>query len=158
MGQIITFGKISALAKSLRSARKNVILAGGCFDILHLGHIRFLQKAKTLGGILIVLLESDERVAKKKGEGRPIYPQQVRAQVLASLEGVDYVIMLPYPMGNDRYDDIIKKLRPQFLATTKGDPKIHHKKRGAALVGAQIKYVTALLQNFSTGSIIEKLK
>lgn len=158
MGRVVSSGKISALAKELETAGKSITLVGGCFDVLHLGHVRFLQKSKALGGELVVLLESDERVKKKKGEGRPIYSQKIRAEVLAALKDVDYVVLLPYPMSNDRYDEIVKKFKPRFLATTKSDPKVHHKKRGAGLVGAQLKYVTPLLKNYSTASLIEKLK
>lgn len=134
------------------------VLVGGCFDILHPGHIRFLKKAKSLGDILIVLLESDEKIKQLKGEGRPINSQKIRAEVLTALADVDLVFSLPENMKNDDYDLIVSKIKPDFIAITKGDPKIQYKKRAAALVNAKVKVVTPLVGGYSTKKIIEKIK
>lgn len=83
---------LSILSKKKRSGKK-IIFTNGCFDILHLGHIRYLQKAKSLGDILVVGLNSDTSVRKLKGHGRPINRQEDRAGVLASLRSVDYVTL-----------------------------------------------------------------
>jgi len=72
-------------------------MANGCFDILHAGHVRYLQGARALGDLLVVAVNSDEQVARLKGAGRPILPERERAELVASLEGVDLVTVFPEP-------------------------------------------------------------
>lgn len=134
------------------------ILVGGCFDILHVAHIRFLKEAKSLGDKLIVLLESDKRITQKKGKGRPINSQKIRAEMLEGLSSVDEVILLPADMDSKKYDFIVKKIKPDIIATTKGDPNIEFKKRAAKLVGAQVIGVIPLVKGYSTKIFIEKIK
>lgn len=137
---------------------EKIVLVGGCFDILHVGHIRFLQKARSLGDKLIVLLESDKHIKQLKGEGRPINSQKDRAEVLASLEDVDTVILLPPNIKNEDYDAFVKQINPDIIATTKGDPNIKFKERTAVLVGAKVKYVTPMISGYSTSKIILALQ
>ena len=116
---------------------KNV-LVGGCFDILHFGHIAFLKHAKALGDYLIVALESDETVQKLKNEHRPIHTQAQRKQMLEALSYVDEVMELP-PMTTDQeYFDLVKKLAPAVIAVTEGDPIVEKKKQQAEAIGAQL--------------------
>lgn len=131
------------------------VLVGGCFDVLHPGHVIFLQKAKRCGDRLIVLLESDEKIKKLKGVRRPVYNQKMRALVLKALKSVDRVVLLPFIETPSEYDVIVKKIKPDIIATTLGDPHIHHKKRAAKLVGAKLRYVTKLVGNHSTSKILE---
>lgn len=133
---------------------KKVVLVGGCFDVLHPGHITFLEKAKKMGDFLVVLLESDEKIKKIKGNGRPIYSQKERAEVLEALKVVDKVVMLPLLESEASYDRLVKKIKPDIIATTLKDPQIHHKKRTAKLVGAKLKFVTKRIDKFSTTEII----
>ncbi len=114
------------------------VVVGGCFDLLHIGHITFLKKAKEEGDILIVLLESDESIRTWKGENRPIHTQQERADILQALHMVDYVILLPEMKGNQSYDELVKKIHPHAIVTTKGDKGLHHKKRQAEIVDARL--------------------
>ncbi|HCM82306.1 MAG: glycerol-3-phosphate cytidyltransferase TagD [Microgenomates group bacterium GW2011_GWC1_43_11] len=114
-----------------------VVLVGGCFDLLHYGHIAFLKEAKKHGDYLIVLLESDENVRRLKGEGRPFHTQKQRKEMLESLSFVDEVRELPTIQGNEAYYDLIKKIRPSIIALTEGDPKLDHKMNQAEQVGAQ---------------------
>jgi D-beta-D-heptose 7-phosphate kinase/D-beta-D-heptose 1-phosphate adenosyltransferase len=79
------------IAKGLRKKGKKIVFTNGCFDILHVGHIRLLREAKKLGDILIVGLNSDSSAKMIKGEGRPIVPQYERAEILSALEMIDYV-------------------------------------------------------------------
>jgi FAD synthetase len=137
---------------------QKIVLVGGCFDLLHPGHISFLEKAKEQGNFLIVLLESDLKIKKDKGEKRPIFSQKERAKMLKSLKVVDKVIGLPFMDKETEYDQLILKLSPQIIATTLGDPQIEFKKRSAKLVGAKVKIVTKLLKGYSTGEIIQKIK
>lgn len=132
-----------------------VVLVGGCFDVLHPGHVVFLEKAKKAGDKLIVLLESDEKIRKLKGVGRPIHNQKERALVLKALNFVDEVIQLPFIQTEKEYDQIIKKIKPDIIAATFGDSENHHKKRAAELVGAELKYVTKIIGNHSTSRILD---
>lgn len=135
---------------------KIIVLVGGCFDILHQGHLTFLKKARKQGDKLIVLLESDQSVALKKGPGRPVNNQIKRAEALNSLADVDVVINLPFIEASAGYDQIIRQLKPDIIATTFKDPHIKHKKRAAKKIGARIKYVNRRIVGFSTSSLINE--
>ncbi len=134
--------------------KEEIVLAGGCFDILHLGHVTFLEKAKKLGKNLVILLESDENIKKLKGKNRPINSQINRAKMLTKLKMVDYVIMLPELKNNQDYTDLIKKISPKIIAVSGQDEKLDNKKQQAKLVGAKIVEVTKRLKKYSTSEII----
>lgn len=91
---------------------KKVVLANGCFDLIHVGHIRYLQAARKKGDMLIVAINSDCSVRKLKGAGRPLLPEKERAYILASFWFVDYVTIFP----QTTVDHILKKLRPDLHA------------------------------------------
>lgn len=78
-----------------RRAGDGVTLANGCFDLLHVGHVRYLRAAKQLGGRLVVAINSDDSVRSLKGEGRPLMPAEERAEILAALSDVDAVVIFP---------------------------------------------------------------
>jgi len=150
MNKIIKIDRVLRISKELREQGEKIVLVGGCFDILHLGHIKFLESAKKLGDCLFVLLENDESVLRLKGKDRPINNQTERAQVLSSLSIVDYVVLLP-PMKTDKdYDKLITQIKPAFIGTTQDDPNISHKIRQAKLVGGKLKIVTKRVKNKST--------
>lgn len=132
-----------------------IVLAGGCFDILHLGHIIFLEKAKKLGDKLVVLLESDKKVKFLKGVNRPIHTQKERYKILKALKFVDNVIMLPFMETEREYDLMIKKIKPDIIAVTKGYGNIKHHKRSAKLTGAKLKYVTRFIGKHSSSRILD---
>ncbi len=155
MKKVILPEQISALLKKMKLSNQKIILAGGCFDILHIGHIRFLQKAKALGGVLIILLESDHKIKMMKGDNRPINSQKDRAEVLTALQDVDLVVLLPENMENQGYDLIVKQIKPNFIATTKEDLNIKFKERAAKLVKAKVKSVMSVINGYSTGQIIK---
>lgn len=136
--------------------KTTVVLVGGCFDILHQGHFDFLKKAKKQGDQLIVLLESDQSVAIKKGKGRPINNQLKRAEALNNLDEVDLVISLPFIDSSVGYDQVIAQIRPDIIATTFKDPYIKHKKRAAKKFGAKIKYVNRKIAGLSTSLLINE--
>lgn len=116
----------------------NKVLVGGCYDLLHYGHIRFLEEAKKLGDTLIVALESDENVRKMKGDGRPIHSQKQRRAMLEALTCVDEVISLP-PMNNHQeYYDLVTRVYPQIIAITEGDPLEKNKREQAVKAGAEL--------------------
>lgn len=154
MTKIVTVKKIGILTEKIKSLDQKTVIVGGCFDILHLGHIRFLRQAKKLGDILIILLESDKKIKKIKGDARPVNSQKVRAEILSALRDVDFVILLPGIMEDTDYDDLVKKIKPDFIAVTKGDLGLENKKRSAKLVGAEVRIVINRLKNYSTGKLL----
>lgn len=95
-----------------RSNGHSIILANGCFDLFHVGHVRYLQAAKKLGGRLIVAINSDESVRALKGEGRPLMPAAERAEILASLADVDAVVIFPEPDVRS----LVREIRPDIHA------------------------------------------
>lgn len=143
------------ISKELKNKGKSLVLVGGVFDILHIGHVKFLEKAKEEGDFLFLILESDESVKKLKGEKRPINTQNDRAQVLESLRSVDFVIKLKGVLKNQDYDKIVKLISPDILATTESDSYIYHKIRQAKLVNAELKVVIKRIKNKSTTKILE---
>src|SRR5437868_495481 len=93
--KIIALARLSSESQRLRSEGKRIVVTNGCFDILHVGHVRYLAAAKALGDVLIVGLNGDESVRKLKGPGRPVNREQDRAEVLAAVKSVDYVVIFP---------------------------------------------------------------
>jgi D-beta-D-heptose 7-phosphate kinase/D-beta-D-heptose 1-phosphate adenosyltransferase len=108
---IKTFDEIKDLVNDLKNRGKKIVFTNGCFDILHIGHVKYLEEAKSFGDVLILGLNSDESVTALKGEGRPINPQLDRAYILAALESVDYVVIF----SKDTPYDLIKLIRPHTL-------------------------------------------
>jgi rfaE bifunctional protein nucleotidyltransferase chain/domain len=94
-GKILTRDELRQQVAEWRGAGHSVTLANGCFDLLHVGHVRYLHAAKALGGRLIVAVNSDESVRNLKGEGRPLMPAQERAEIVAALAAVDAVVIFP---------------------------------------------------------------
>ena len=107
MDKILTTDQAIQIAQTLREQNQRIVVAGGCFDILHLGHITFLEKAKEQADSLIILLESDENIKRTKGPARPINTQHDRAKILSSLTVVDYVITLPPIHNNEIYECLV---------------------------------------------------
>lgn len=96
-------------------ARKNgarIVLANGCFDLLHIGHVRYFEGARALGDVLIVGINSDEQVRALKGEGRPFMPERERAEIIASIRAVDIVTIFPEPT----VEELIRAIRPDVHA------------------------------------------
>lgn len=162
-GNTIELGSAGSLdnaisfSSRLQKEKKKIILVGGCFDILHIGHISFLKKARALGDVLFVLLESDATIQKLKGKNRPINAQKDRAFVLSCLRFVDFVVLLKPHVTNNGYDAIIQGIRPTIIATTKGDPGRHHKMRQAKLIHAKVVDVIKRVSDSSTTHIAKLL-
>jgi len=105
----------SRLVEEIEAARKaarRVVFANGCFDILHAGHVRYLNGAKALGDVLVVAINSDEQVRKQKGEGRPLMAEDERAEMVAALEVVDFVVIFNEPTVTE----LLLKLKPDVHA------------------------------------------
>jgi rfaE bifunctional protein nucleotidyltransferase chain/domain len=153
MNKIIDIEKAIKLSKKIRKAGRTVVLAGGCFDVLHIGHIRFLEAAKKQGDVFFVFVESDEKVRKIKKEHRPINSQVERAEVLSSIRFVDYVIKIPFFGNDDAYDKLVSSLKPSIIAVTKGSEAIKHAKRQAKKIGAGVSEVMGRISDQSTTKI-----
>lgn len=147
---------LKRLKKHIAMAKKRgkaIVFTNGCFDIIHAGHVRYLNKAKSLGDILVLGLNSDSSVKTIKGEKRPIVPQKERAEVLSGLEAVDYVVLFNEPTPIK----LIKAVLPDILV--KGADWAGHEIVGADVVkaaGGKIKRVK-LVKGKSTTNIIKKI-
>jgi rfaE bifunctional protein nucleotidyltransferase chain/domain len=112
MAEIIARSAVRDLAERWRREGHSIILANGCFDVLHVGHIRYLRGAKALGGKLIVGINADDTVRKLKGEGRPRVSAAERAEILAALVDVDAVVIFSEPDVRA----LIREIKPDFHA------------------------------------------
>jgi D-glycero-beta-D-manno-heptose 1-phosphate adenylyltransferase len=111
-GKIVSREALRSLVQEWRGAGERVILANGTFDLLHVGHVRYLHAAKTLGGKLVVALNSDESTRRLKGEGRPLMPEHERAEILAALTDVDAVVIFSEPDVRA----LVREIRPNVHA------------------------------------------
>jgi rfaE bifunctional protein nucleotidyltransferase chain/domain len=102
--------QLNARVQIWRTAGEKITLANGTFDLLHVGHVRYLQAAKRLGGKLVVAINSDESVRALKGQGRPVMPAEERAEILAALSDVDAVVIFPEPDVRA----LIREIRPDM--------------------------------------------
>ncbi|MEE2986316.1 MAG: D-glycero-beta-D-manno-heptose-7-phosphate kinase [Nitrospinota bacterium] len=142
--------KISSLSKS---TGKKIVFTNGCFDLLHGGHIEFLQKAKALGDLLIVGVNSDESVRSIKGNGRPIKNQKERTDILSALKYIDYITVFNEPTPKD----LIREIRPDILV--KGDDYRIDEVVGREIVegyGARVELIP-IVKGLSTTKTVEKI-
>jgi rfaE bifunctional protein nucleotidyltransferase chain/domain len=110
--KIKSIAELRTIVSQIHSEGGKVVFANGCFDLLHAGHVRYLQSAKELGDVLILGINSDACVAALKGRGRPLQPEEERAEILASLDCVDYVLLFDAPT----VDNILAELQPDVHA------------------------------------------
>jgi rfaE bifunctional protein nucleotidyltransferase chain/domain len=110
--KILSREQLKDRAAAWRRAGEQIMLANGCFDFLHVGHVRYLRAAKKLGGRLIVAINADESVRALKGEGRPLMPAEERAEIIAALEDVDAVVIFP----ERDVQALISEIRPDIQA------------------------------------------
>ena len=147
---IKTWDEISSIISELKNNDKKIVFTNGCFDILHIGHVKYLEKAKNFGDILILGLNSDDSTHRLKGKNRPINTQDDRAYILASLEVVDYVVIF----NEDTPLDLIKLIKPDVLVKG-GDYE------GKEVVGQDIAKELKLVQFIdakSTSKTIKKIR
>jgi len=110
--KLISRGEASRIAGELRAQGKHIVFANGCFDILHVGHVRYLAGARAEGDVLIVGVNADSGVMGLKGPGRPVLDERARALLVASLRVVDYVLIFPEP----NVEMLLAELRPEVHA------------------------------------------
>ncbi len=154
MGQVISINKF----KKMKFKKVKTVLVGGSFDLLNVGHIRFLKKCKKLGDILIVGLTSDEDVKKRKGSLRPIISQRQRGDVLAALEMVDYVFISKLSAYNDKN---IRAIHPDIIAIPLEKGKFNKRRKFKKEIKSKFPHIKVELiyspSRISTTKIIEKI-
>lgn len=128
------------------------VLVGGCFDILHHGHIEFLRKAKESGDFLIVALEPDSKIMCLK-KRLPFHNEKEKAYNIASIKYVDKVLILPYLNGFEDYSQLVLDIKPKILAITSNDPCFEKKQIQVKNINAKLKIVTDPVKDFSTSKI-----
>ncbi len=111
-GKILSRQQLRQRVEEWRRSGETITLANGCFDLLHVGHVRYLHAAKQLGGRLIVAVNSDASVRSLKGEGRPVMPAEERAEILTAFADVDAVVIFPEPDVRA----LIREIRPDVQA------------------------------------------
>lgn len=142
-----------AQVKAKRQEGARIVLTNGCFDVLHVGHVRYLQGAKALGDLLIVGINSDQQVAVLKGAGRPIMGERERAEIVASLEAVDLVTIFDEPT----VEQLLLALRPHIHAKgTDYTEKTVPEREVVKSYGGKVAIVGDP-KNHSTSEILEKL-
>ncbi|GAB4411358.1 MAG: hypothetical protein OHK0032_07250 [Thermodesulfovibrionales bacterium] len=149
MGKILNWNELKKEIDSAKADGKRIVFTNGCFDILHTGHVRYLRDARSFGDVLVVALNTDRSVSRIKS-GRPIIPEAQRAEVVASLEMVDFVTLF----DEDTPYELIKFLRPDVLVKG-GDWKRED------IVGSDIVQETHSLpyvEGVSTTGIIERIR
>jgi rfaE bifunctional protein nucleotidyltransferase chain/domain len=152
--KILSPGELLGVRQGLRAAGKTLVFTNGVFDLLHVGHVRYLAAARALGDVLLVAINSDRTVHELKGEGRPITNESERAEILAALRQVDYVTI---------FDDIspralIAQLLPDVLVKG-GDynlDEIHGREEVEAAGGRVVSL--PFIEGASTSAIIERMK
>ena len=153
-GKILSINELSAERARLRGAGKKLVFTNGVFDILHVGHVRYLQQARALGDALVVAINSDASARELKGEGRPVTNQNDRAEVLAALACVDYVSVFDELSPRS----LIAELLPDVLVKG-GDyslDQIHGREEVEAAGGRVVSL--PFVESVSTSAIIERME
>lgn len=153
MDRVLDLPRMTEVRRRLRDEERRLVLTNGCFDVLHVGHVRLLATARELGDALVVALNADESVRRLKGPTRPVNPEQARAEVLAALRPVDYVVLF----SQDTPLETIQALLPDILV--KGGDWPLEGIVGRDVVEAQGGRVVRipLVDGFSTTRTLERL-
>lgn len=155
-GKILDQDRLAAIADTLRAQGRKLVLTNGCFDLLHVGHVRYLQAARALGDALAVAINGDDSVRELKGAGRPLNTEGDRAEVVAALDCVDHVVIFQ----EVRVTRLIEKMRPSIYVKG-GDytaASLNPEERAALeKIGAEIRIVP-FERGHSTSGLIERMK
>ena len=154
MTKLLTRDQLRSTVDTWRAAGDRVILANGCFDFIHVGHIRYLQAAKQLGGRLIVAINSDSSVRGLKGEGRPLMPDLERAEILAALHAVDAVVIFSEPDVRA----LIRELRPDIQAKGTDYTEDNVPERDEVIAGGGRVAIVGDPKDHSATSFIDRMK
>lgn len=152
--KVVTIDEAIERAEKWQNEGHKIVFTNGCFDIVHLGHIDYLEKARNLGDKLILGLNTDASVKRLKGESRPVVNEYARSRMMAAFEFIDAVVLFDEPTPKE----LIEKVKPDILV--KGDDYTIETIVGADFVigkGGQVKTIP-LVKGYSTTSLIEKIK
>lgn len=138
------------------SARDDLVVVTGVFDVLHIGHLRFLESARALGGALVVGIESDARVRQWKGPRRPIQSESDREALVGALRVVDQTFLITGErVDPDYYVELLAPMHPRFLAVTADDPLLEVKREAMARIHVEVPVVIPRIENYSTTRLVE---
>lgn len=155
-GKIIDADRAAAVSVQLRDAGRRLVFTNGCFDLLHVGHVRYLAAARALGDELMVAINGDQSVRALKGDGRPLNGEAERAEIIAALQCVDHVVVFP----EVRATALLEKVRPAIYVKG-GDytaSTLDREERSTLeRAGAEIR-ILPFEQGYSTSALIEKLR
>lgn len=153
MGELLTKTELKETLDKLRSEGKTIVTTNGCFDILHAGHVRYLNKAKTFGDVLVVALNSDKSVRTIKGPDRPINNELNRAEVLCGLRSVDYVVLF----DESSPLELLKFIKPD-VHTKGADYTLSTLPEAQAILdgGGRVEFID-FVEGLSTTSVINKI-
>lgn len=151
---IVERSEITAIVESLKAQGKKVVLTNGCFDILHAGHVRYLEAARSVGDVLVLGLNSDASVRALKGETRPINGENDRAEVADGLRSVDYVVIF----GETTAEALVRDVRPDYYAKG-GDYSLESlpEAKAVAKVGGKVVFLP-FVEGKSSTKIIQKIE
>lgn len=154
MGKLVKREELPELLKELRSQGKTIVTTNGCFDILHVGHVRYLQKTKTFADVLIVALNSDISVKKIKGPDRPVNNENDRAEILCALSCVDYVVLF----DESSPENLLVDIKPD-VHTKGADYTVETLPEAKAIManGGRIEFIS-FVEGKSTTAVIEKMR
>jgi D-beta-D-heptose 7-phosphate kinase/D-beta-D-heptose 1-phosphate adenosyltransferase len=154
--KIVTADEARTIGEKMREAGSKLVFTNGCFDLLHVGHVRYLAAARSLGDALLVAINGDESVRALKGDGRPLNREADRAEVIAMLATVDYVVVFP----EVRATALLEKIRPAIYVKG-GDytaESLHAEERSVLeRMGTEIRLVP-FEAGYSTSRLLDKLK
>jgi rfaE bifunctional protein nucleotidyltransferase chain/domain len=154
MGEVLTVDAVAAALVEPRKAGATVVLANGCFDVLHVGHVRYLKGAREEGDVLVVAVNADATVRALKGAGRPVMPAEERAEIVAALEGVDFVVVFDTPT----VEPVLRALRPDVHAKgTDYTPETVPERAVVAEYGGRVAIVGDP-KDHSTTEMLERMK
>jgi rfaE bifunctional protein nucleotidyltransferase chain/domain len=154
--KILTAEQARAIGKQMRDSGGKLVFTNGCFDLLHVGHVRYLQAARALGDALLVAINGDESVRALKGDGRPLNRAEDRAELIAALECVNYAVIFP----DVRATQLLEIVRPAIYV--KGgdytEDSLHAEERAALeRIGTEIR-ILPFEPGHSTSGLLEKIK
>ena len=157
MAKIIEFIQLINLRKKTENDQQKWVLATGVFDLLHSEHKKFLKVAKAEGDVLVIGLETDERVKRIKGTNRPVWSLKKRLLKMSKIAVVDYVFCLPKEFDKiSDHESLIAQIKPDILAVSKHTPHLANKRRLLKKYGGKLKIVLPCNPKISTSKLIER--
>ncbi len=154
MGRTIALDELASEVEALRARGEKIVLANGCFDVLHVGHVRYLQGARAEGDILVVAVNGDDAVRQLKGDGRPVMPATERAEILAAIEGVDFVTIFE----TLTVEPVLRAIHPDVHAKgTDYTPETVPERAIVAEYGGRVAIVGDP-KDHSTSEVLERMK